>query len=193
MPCKQWRDEWVAHLYGELSSEERATIDSHLAGCPACSGTMRTLADSRRLLGESAPAVPAAPHVVVLRPGSRWSPAWAFASGLAAATLVFFIGTLAVSQGPRPTQALQARVAELEESPRPIQARPASSDVVTREQFDHELELVTRRFRRQRAEDLDYLARWLSASEQRTGTFMDRTQEAITYLALRGDPRLSER
>ena len=59
--------------------------------------------------------------------------------------------------------------------------------------FDDEMRRISRQQRRERAEDLDYLLRYLEASEQRTGTFMDNTQEALAYLALRGDPRVRER
>ena len=81
MPCKQWRDEWVAHLYGEVTDEERRTIEQHLSGCSTCRETMAELETSRRLLAQSAPEVPAVPPVVVLRPRRTWSPAWAFATG----------------------------------------------------------------------------------------------------------------
>jgi anti-sigma factor RsiW len=152
MPCNEWRDEWVAHLYGELSSDERSSIDEHLAACPSCSDTMRGLANSRRVLSESAPELPVAPRVVVLRPSRGWSPAWAFASGLAAATLVFFIGTLLAPRRPPAmpvggeavehaevaglVEGLEERVMRLEEAPAAIQAQPAAEGMLTRDALE---------------------------------------------------------
>jgi len=190
MPCKQWNEEWVAHLYGEVTDEEKRTIERHLAECPACRSTMQELATSRLALAESASPVPRAPRVVVLRPRRAWSPYWAFATGVAAAALVFFFGTLFGSPGAR---SLESRIAQLEAAPAATPARHDEDQIMTRAQFDEEMQRISLRQRRERAQELDYLVRYLNASEQRTGTFMDQTQEALTYLALRGDPRVSER
>jgi anti-sigma factor RsiW len=190
MPCKLWREEWIAHLYGETTADERRAIEEHLAECSACAETLQELQESRLALAESVPPVPDAPRVVVLRSQRKWSPAWAFATGVAAATLVFFFGTLL---GSPATQSLEKRVAQLEAAPTAMPTHQDGDELITRAQFDEEIQRVTRRHRRERAEDLDHLARYFAASEQRTGTFMNQTQEALTYLALRGDPRLSER
>jgi len=190
MPCKEWREEWVAHLYGELTAEEQQTIEEHLSSCSACSETMQELEASRHALASSVPSVPEAPRVVVLPPRRAWHPVWSFAMGAAAAMLVFFFGALLTT--PR-TQLLEERIAQLEAAPLAASVASGDDEILTRAQFDEEMQRLARRQRRERAEDLDYLARYLAASEQRNGKFMDRTQEALAYLALRGDPRVSER
>ena len=189
MSCKEWREEWVAHLYDEVTDDERRVIEEHLSGCASCRSTMQELDSSRHALADSVLPLPEVPRVVVLRPRSSWSPYWSFATGVVAATLVFFFGTLFTSSE---TQLLENRIAELEAAPA-AEAAPLNDVVLTRAEFDEEMERISRRQRRERAEDLDYLARYLAASEQRTGTFMDNTQEALTYLAMRGDPRVRER
>jgi len=35
------RDTWMSHLYGELSSRDRAAADAHLAACPTCQASLR--------------------------------------------------------------------------------------------------------------------------------------------------------
>ena len=196
MACSEWRDEWVAHLYGEVTPEEQRKIEEHLAACGACRETMAQLEQSRQAVAHSALPVPEMPRVVVLRPRRTWSVAWGFATGAVAASLVFLAVLLV-----RPPDAemaeharlLEERVARLEAAPTQEMHGGEASEVLTRAQFDEEMERVSRRHRRERAEDLDYLVRYLNASEQRNGAFMDHTQEALTYLALRGDPRVSER
>ena len=116
--------------------------------------------------------------------------AGATASGVAAATLVFLFATLLSSTDTKP---LEHRIAQLEAAPATTAALHDEDPVVTRAEFEEEMQRISRRQRRERAEDLDYLVRYLTASEQRTGTFMDNTQEALAYLALRGDPRVRER
>jgi len=190
MSCKEWREEWVAQLYDEVTDDERRVIEEQLSRCAPCRETMQELDASRRALAESVPPVPDSPRVVVLRPRRTWNPAWAFATGVVAATLVFLFGTLLTSTD---TQPLEQRIAQLEAAPAKKAAVDDEDAVMTRAQFDDELQRISRRQRRERAEDLDYLLRYLEASEQRTGTFMDNTQEALTYLALRGDPRVRER
>jgi hypothetical protein len=81
--------------------------------------------------------------------------------------------------------AIAQRVARLEDRP----AEEAFTPVQLREELDQ----LERRFQRERVRDLEYVIRSLTASELRTGTWMDQTQEALTLLALRQDPRFSER
>jgi hypothetical protein len=192
MGCKAWREEWVAQLYGEVTPEERERIEAHLGGCSDCRETMRQLDATRSALAESAPAVASAPPVVLLRPRRAWGAAWGFAAGLAAAALLFFFGSAVAS---RQESDLEDRLAKLEQvSATRVAERPqADGEWLTRTQFQEEMERIARRHRREREEDLDYLMRWFAASEQRTGKFMNRTQQALTYLALRDDPQLSER
>ena len=80
--------------------------------------------------------------------------------------------------------ALQQRLERLEEQPH--------GETLTADQFRAALERMERRFQQERVRDLEYVVRSLSASEVRTGTWMDQTQEALTLLALRQDPRYSE-
>ena len=55
------------------------------------------------------------------------------------------------------------------------------------------LEGLERRVNRERAEDLEYVMRSLTAAEMRTGSWMDQTEDALTMLAMRQDPRFTER
>jgi hypothetical protein len=55
------------------------------------------------------------------------------------------------------------------------------------------MENLESRFNEQRAADLEHVIRALAASELRTGTWMDQTQDALTLFAMRQDPRFSER
>jgi hypothetical protein len=227
MPCKQWNDGWVAQLYGELEPAEERALAAHLERCAACRTTLEELRASHDLLQEASPEVPAAPRVVVLRPRTIWSSAWAFAAGAACALLLFGLGFVA---GPRwtgtdgspshetaqadatqihhpaertaigdttpvllePTPeleddlfAIQQRLARLEEHP--------SDDALTPVLLREELDRLERRMNQERVRDLEYVIRSLTASELRTGTWMDQTQDALTLLAMRQDPRFSER
>jgi hypothetical protein len=227
MPCKQWKDEWVAQLYGELEAAEERALAAHLERCAACRTTLEELRASHALLQAASPEVPAAPRVVVLRPRPFWNSAWAFAAGAACALLLFGLGFVAgprwtttgddssqqlaqtdpnqLPASARPTPlddstpavsepspelrddlfAIEQRLARLEERP--------SEDVLTPAQLREELDHLERRFNQERVRDLEYVIRSLTASELRTGTWMDQTQDAITLLALRQDPRFDER
>jgi hypothetical protein len=81
--------------------------------------------------------------------------------------------------------AIARRVDRLEERP--------EEEALTPVQLREELDQLERRFQRERVRDLEYVIRSLTASELRTGTWMDRTEEALTLLAMRQDPGLSER
>lgn len=190
MPCNEWRDDWIAQLYDELPAEEQRTFDEHLANCAACRETMRELDESRRILADSSPPIPELPRVLVLRPNRARHAVWSFALGATAAMLIFFLWTFLFSPD---TELLENRIAQLEATPVATPVEHHDGEILTRAQFDEEMLKIAKRHQRQRAEDLDYLVRYLTASEQRNGAFMDRTQEALAYLALRGDPRLSER
>jgi hypothetical protein len=52
---------------------------------------------------------------------------------------------------------------------------------------------MKRRIDRERQDDLELLMRSLTASELRTGSWIDETREALQVIALRQDPRFSER
>jgi hypothetical protein len=221
MACKDWNDDWVAHLYGELDPVEQRELDAHLTGCSDCRATLDELEATRRLVQEAAPAVPSAPRVVVLRPKPVWTSGWAFAAGAACALILFgsgfFVGDR-LTGGGTAEPALDAR------QTRPMQtesaALPAANDELTQslreeirafeqrlaqleqrdtgqqvdpQQFEAALQGLERRVNRERAEDLEYVMRSLTAAEMRTGSWMDQTEDALTMLAMRQDPRFTER
>lgn len=94
MSCKHWNDEWVAHLYGEMEPEQERLLEEHLEACADCRRTLDQLAESRSLLREACPEVPATPTVVVLRPRRFFQPIWAYAAGVACGVLLFAAGTM---------------------------------------------------------------------------------------------------
>lgn len=206
MPCKDWKDEWVAHLYDELDSVEQGALDVHLERCAECRATIDQLSHTRRILLGSAPAVPVAPRVVVLKPRASWSTAWAFASGVAAAVLIFALGVF-VARGPQAepasSETLQAsaeHVADLRNQLAAMQARleqfesgPAPDANLTDDQLRVALDRLERRVNRSRAEELDYLMQSITASELRTGQWIGENRQALNMLALRQDPRFRER
>ena len=49
-PCRAWREALGAHALGHLEGEERAALEAHLEGCPACRDEARSLAPLPRLL-----------------------------------------------------------------------------------------------------------------------------------------------
>jgi hypothetical protein len=98
MSCKHWNHDWIAHLYGELDPADERRLNEHLSSCSQCRATLDELAASSRLLREAAPAVPAAPRVLVLRPGVARQPLWAFAAGAACALLLIAGGVVAGSK-----------------------------------------------------------------------------------------------
>ena len=64
---------------------------------------------------------------------------------------------------------------------------------MTAAEFQEELARVERRFNKERVQDLEYVMRSLTASEVRTGTWMDQTHDALTMLAMRQDGEFEER
>jgi hypothetical protein len=207
MACKQWNDAWVARLYDELSESAESELASHLERCADCRGTLEGLQASRALLQEAAPQVPATPRVVVLRPRPVWSGMWSFAAGGVCALLLFSLGFWA---GPRWTSGAPATLsaaADATEQPRRaaedflalerrlelLEQRAAPDEEPAQLAFQEEMEHLEARFNEQRADDLEHVIRTLAASELRTGTWMEQTQDFVTLLAMRQDPRLSER
>jgi hypothetical protein len=67
--CQQVSTRMMDLLYGELSGEERATVEAHLAGCASCRAELAafqgTRAAARRALAADAP--PARAHDAILR------------------------------------------------------------------------------------------------------------------------------
>jgi hypothetical protein len=80
---------------------------------------------------------------------------------------------------------IEQRLARLEEQP----VEDALTPVLLRDELDR----LERRMNQERVRDLEYVIRSLTASELRTGTWMDQTQDQLTLLALRQDPRFNER
>lgn len=59
--CRPWREQLGSLALGHLDSEERASLDAHLEGCPACRGEAASLRALARILplaepGRAAPA-----------------------------------------------------------------------------------------------------------------------------------------
>lgn len=207
MTCHQWKDTWVAHLYGELDEEERNQLTAHLDRCGSCRRRLEELAEARRRLHTDVPAVPSRPRSsILLRRNERFG-WWSFAAGLACGALVFGLGFLAGSRGDRTAPAvspaareaasgdvdrLEQRLVSLEDRlERWTAATPER--LATREQMESELQALERRFDRRRAEDVRFLIRSITDTELRTGTWIDETRRALTYLALQQDPRANER
>jgi len=220
MACKEWKNDWVAHVYGEMEPDDARTLTTHLEHCAECAATLAELSASHDILQETSPEVPAPPRVVVLQPRPVWSGPWVFAAGAACSLILFGLGFIA---GPRWEQArhaveqtatraevtdparstaatlpaanelelrnalseVQARLARLEEQPK--------SSTQTASQIRDELDRLEQRVNQERVRDLEHVFDSLTAAEQRTGTWMEQTHDALTLLALRQDPRYSER
>ena len=217
MSCPQWNEQWVAKLYDELEPAEERRLEEHLAICESCRGTLDGLARSRVLLREGMGAIPAAPRAIVLRSGR---PAWAFASGLAAALVVFGLGAWAgagvlgqppreratVQSGPAAEETprvaleqrirtLEAQLAELESATSAARTEPVqpAAECVTREQLAADLGKLEQRFKYERLGDVEYLLGEMKSVERRAADWVDETREAVRLVALTSDPRLNER
>jgi hypothetical protein len=214
MPCNNWKDEWVAHLYEELDPGEESRLAEHLASCGECRLTMEELAASREFLREASPQVPATPRVVVLKPRGFLRPMWAYAAGMASALLLFGVGLLAGYKLPgiaggetelapaaaavRTNPAVQAqldsilaRLSHIEQaSSRPAAPVPA---YLTRQQLEEAMNSQQRLIDAKRARDFEFLLREITATELRTGSYIDETREALRFVAMQSDPRFTER
>lgn len=209
MSCENFKERLVGLLYDELGSSEREEIDAHLSSCGACRGEMERLTEARSLLAGAMGGVPQAPRVMVLRP-SLASRSWigiaasAFFAG-ALASAGFFAGMRvgAAQPPPRETsasaselQALQASFdRRLAEQRQELQARidhkePASA--VSQRDLVAELDKLERKVDGWRETDVEYLLGQLAAVEKRQSTQLGQTQEALRYVALSRDPRVSE-
>jgi len=220
MPCNELNEQWVAKLYDELDPEEDRRLARHLEGCEDCRRALDELGQSRELLQASSPYVPASPHVVVLRPSGLRQPLWAFASGLAAALLVFAVGLgvgyKALSAEPNAEvpqaqaritsdaearSALEARIGALEAqliqqaSATPAETTPpeAVQAMVSRDQFEDGLRQLEKRVNFERARDMEFLLGEMTAVEWRAGKWVDETREAVQLAFLQSDPRFNER
>jgi anti-sigma factor RsiW len=211
MDCPRWNDGWIAHLYGELEPAEERSLAEHLAGCDACRDTLDRLARTRTLLHTAAEPSPGPSRVMVLAP-SRSRPLMAFAAGVACAGALFLAGLYArplapAEPGPAEDTARTAAVlGALEEQARRLERlesavrepRPAAADVrpaaahpaaLTRDDLRRSIEQLETRWQHDRARELEFLVRSISAAQAR----VDETQEALQVLAVRDDPRYRER
>lgn len=192
MACKQWNDDWVAHLYGELEPQEADRLTEHLERCASCAETLQQLSSTRELLHRCAPEVPHAPRVVVLRPRPAWRPVWAFAAGLACAVLVFAIGLNLLPAGATGDQ--QARLAQLEQRLQQVeQVSPATQELLTRQEFEAELARLAQRAEVDRARDFEFLLTEISAAEYRNDSRINNNSEALRYAMLASRPGVSEK
>jgi anti-sigma factor RsiW len=220
MPCNEWNEQWVAKLYDELDPEEDRLLTRHLERCEECRHALDELGQSRELLQASSPYVPASPKVVVLRPSGLRQPLWAFASGLAAALLVFAVGLgvgyKALSAAPsdevpqlqarivsdaEARLALEARIDALEvqlvqqASATPVETTPpeALQAMVSRDQFEDGLRRLEERVNYDRVRDMEFLMGEMTAVEWRAGKWVDETREAVQLAFMQSDPRFNER
>ena len=220
MPCNEWNEQWVAKLYDELDPEEDRRLALHLEGCEDCRRALDELGQSRELLQASSPSVPASPSVVVLRPSGLRQPLWAFASGLAAALLVFAVGLGAgykalsaepsdevpqlqaqIASDAQARSALEERIDALEAqliqqaSATPAETTPpeAVQAMVSRDQFEDGLRHLEERVNFERARDMEFLLGEMTAVEWRAGKWVDETREAVQMAFLQSDPRFNER
>lgn len=53
--CRHWKEELGAYALGHLSDEERASLEAHLEGCPACRAEADSLLAVSRLLPHADP------------------------------------------------------------------------------------------------------------------------------------------
>ena len=205
MPCKEWNEQWVAKLYDELGPEEDRRMTRHLESCEDCRRAIDELGQSREMLKASSPYVPASPRVVVLRPSGLRQPLWAFASGLAAALLVFAVGLgvgyQALSGEPNDEvpqleariDALEAQLIQQATSAKETAPPETLQAAVTRDQFEDGLRRLEQRVNFERARDMEFLLGEMTAVEWRAGKWVDETREAVQLAFLQSDPRFNER
>ncbi len=222
MSCKEWKEHLIARLYRELDPEEDERLSRHLATCAACVLELGELTRTGEFFRASAGDVPSAPRVVLLAARSSRLPFLAFAASLAGVGLLSGLavawawqarGTAeglarsvpAVGQTDPRTHGmsreemekwLEARLEGLRDErgarrePERL-ARPPERPL-TKPEVEALLARMERKLDRGRAADVQYLLGEMAAVEARTGLQLGETQQAIKYLALASDPRISE-
>jgi putative zinc finger protein len=211
MACETYQERLVDLLYDELGSSERAEVEAHLASCGACRAAMEQLAEGRSLLAGAAGGIPRAPRVVVLAPTLARRPwvgiaAGAFLAGVLASA-GFFAGMRAAerppegaprvaSATPSDLRALEAsfdrRLEEQRKEMRSLIERTEPAQGVRKEDLANAVGQLEKKVDGWRANDVEYLLGQLAAVDKRQSTQLGQTQEALRYVALSRDPRVSE-
>ncbi len=220
MSCMEWKEILVARVCGEIDDEESDRLSRHLSVCEECARAIGDLATTREVLRASAPDVPAAPRVVLLKPAPSRLAFLGIAAGLAAVGVLSGIGLAwswqareelarIVSTGEvRPAPVVEAvsreemetwldtRLARFQAesdltSP-PARRQGPGARPLSKPEVEALLTRMERRIDRDRVADLDYLLKEVAAAEARTGLQLGETRNALRVLALASDPRISE-
>ncbi len=214
MACESWKERILERVCDEIDPDEAARLEGHLRVCAACREDLARLAETRGALREAEPAVPIAPRVVVLESSGFRRPFPAFAAGIAcgaiAIALAFWagrsgapdpIGAEPSAKAPdvvRKTDLEAALASERNRFDRRIDeveaihrgSRPAAA-MLTRQDLEAALGRLERRLETRRASDVDWLLQEITASELRSGERIGQTREALRYVALASDPRVT--
>ena len=135
----QWTDRLSEYLDDELTPEERAGLEAHLASCPECAGTLdelRAVVDRAGTLPPRPPAVDLWPGiqprlgsatVMPFQPRARWTTSRSFSftmPQLVAAGLALMVmsggGVWVLQKGGRTTSLPPVTAAEAERVPVPV-------------------------------------------------------------------------
>jgi hypothetical protein len=220
MSCTPWNERLIGRLYGEIAPDADAALTEHLESCSRCRDTLAELGHVRTLLRDNEPLVPPAPRVMVLRERSRFRPAllaaswlgaivlagaaagagFAFARGLASASPAHPepVATSGVSTEDLIKQEVDRRLAAWQSSQQSARSKATkppetpNDPPVSASALRAELAKFERRVNGARAADLDYVLDQLAASEQRVGTRIGKTNQALRTVALANGPGLSE-
>jgi len=220
MACEDRKEALVALLYDELDGDAQRETREHLERCEGCSADFEQMTRARDRLAEASPETPiGSPRVLVLRPAPWRRPLLAFAAGLACAVVLLgagvavgarFGGPLRPAADGNETVAATRPVAEaeLEQLLRQYASRierldrendevreavldPSQRRVLYRDEFDQEIRKLGKVIDLRRATDLDLLLGEIRAAEFRAHDRIGQTQEAVRYVLLASDPRLS--
>ncbi len=213
--CEAFKELLVARLYDELDADDARRLESHLGDCGVCREELVRLGAARELLRHAEPELPVSPRVVLLAPRPFRRPMWAFAAGFACALLVLAAGlgagwtlrgagesgasgqvaaglTRADVEGLIREQ--EARLARRLE-PAPSGAKPSSpaalEAAVTKKDLDDAFSRFEKKVDGRRAADLGYVLDAITSSELRSSARIGQTRDALRYVALANDPRIS--